>query len=274
MPSSSSLLARRLTHDGQRKLAPAFIDAREVAVAVHTSPNLVALHRVRIEDGALSRLHANVSAHQFDPAFSRDGRYHAYSMSSTSPQLVLVIQDQRDKREHAFRPRDARATARCPSFSPDASWIVFSLSDVNGHQIASVNREGEDLRLLTRSVGLNTSPAFSPDGRQIAFSSSRTGDFEIYVMDADGGNVRQLSDSPGLDTRPAWSPDGRRIAFASNRDGVYQIYVMQADGSGARRVGSDTERHDFAAWHPDGERLLVVAQRGGMSDLYLVEAPA
>ncbi|MBI2827107.1 MAG: PD40 domain-containing protein [Planctomycetia bacterium] len=274
MPSSSSLAMQRLTHDGQRKLAPAFIDAREIAVAVHASPNLVAIHRVRIEDGALARLHPTVAAHQFDPAFSRDGRYHAYSMSSTSPQLVLVIQDLRDKREHTFRPRDARATARSPSFSPDGSRIVFSLSDVNGHQIAGVNREGEDLRLLTRSTGLNTSPAFSPDGRQIAFSSSRTGDFEIYVMDADGANVRQMTDSPGLDTRPAWSPDGRRIAFTSNREGVYQIYVMQADGTAVRRVGSDNERHDFAGWHPDGERLLVVAERGGMSDLYLVEAPA
>jgi len=192
----------------------------------------VAIERFVLDDGSRQRLHPTIAAHQFDPAFSRDGRYHAFCQSSTSPQLVLVIQDLKEKREHAFRPRDARATARTPTFSPDGSRVVFSLSDVGGHHIASVNPQGGDLRLLTNSAGLNTAPAFSPDGRQIAFSSSRTGDFEIYTMDPEGGSIRQITESPGLDIRPAWSPDGTRIAFTSNRDGHYQTYVMNADGSG------------------------------------------
>ncbi len=271
MRSSSTTPAQRLTHDGQRKIAPAFISAGEIAVAVHTSPNLVAIERLWLGDGSRERLHPTLSAHQFDPAFSRDGRFHAFCLSSTSPQLVLVIQDLVEKREHVFRPREARATARCPTFSHDGSRVAFSMSDVSGHQIASVNREGGDLRLLTNSPGLNISPAFSPDGRQIAFSSSRGGDFEIYLMDADGGQIRQLTHSPGLDTRPAWSRDGERIAFTSNRDGHYQIYVMNVDGSGTRRLGDQRGRLDYASWYPDGEHLLAVSEAGGKSDLYLFD---
>jgi len=194
---------RRITHDGRRKLAPAFMSAEEIAVAVHVSPNLVALERVRLTDGSGERIHPTLTAHQFDPAFSRDGRYHAFSLSSTSPQLVLVIQDRLEKREYSFRPRDARATARSPSIAPDSSSVVFSLSDVTGHQIAAVSPLGQGLRLLTESAGLNTSPAISPEGDRIAFSSSRGGDFEIYVMDHDGSDVRRLTESPGLDTRTA-----------------------------------------------------------------------
>jgi Tol biopolymer transport system component len=264
---------QRITHDGRRKLAPAFISADEIAVAVHVSPNLVALARLRLADGSGERIHPTLAAHQFDPTFSRDGRYHAFSLSSTSPQLVLVIQDRVDKREYSFRPRDARATARSPSIAPDGSSVVFSLSDVTGHQIAAVGATGQGLRLLTESVGLNTSPAISPDGGRIAFSSSRNGDFEIYVMDADGSNIRRLTESPGLDTRPAWSPDGRRIAFTSNRDRQYQIYVMDADGSHVERVSEQPLRHDYAAWHPDGEHLLAVCEYGGASDLYLLTPP-
>lgn len=271
MGSSRPAPPRRLTQDGKRKLAPAFLSAQEIAVAVHESPNLVAIKRVRLQEGTQERLHPTVTAHQFDPAFSRDGRWHAFVQSANSPQMVLVIQDLRTRQEHVFRPREARATARCPTFSPDGTRVVFSLSDVSGHRIASVNLQGGDLRLLTSATGLNTSPAFSPSGTHIAFSSSRDGEFEIYVMDADGGNVRRLTRSPGLDTRPAWAPDGRRLAFTSNRDGRYQIYVMNADGSDQRRVRDHAGRDDYAAWHPDGRHLVVVSEVGGKSDLLLLE---
>jgi TolB protein len=264
---------RRLTDDGKLKLAPVFANSQEIVFATHEVPNLVALIRLNVMSGSRERLHPAVTAHQFDAAFSPDGRYHAYAMSSTSPQLVLVIQDLKDKQEFTFRPRDSRATVRGPSFAPDNSRVVFSLSDLGGHQIASVNLRGQDLRRLTESAGANISPAFSPDGSKIAFSSSRDGDFDIYVMDADGNNVRRLTKSPGLDVRPAWSPDGKRIAFTSNRDGNYEIYVMNADGSGLRRVTDYPGKDDFAAWHPDGKHLVIVSERQGKSDLYLVEAP-
>ena len=186
MDSSRTAAPRRLTHDGKRKLAPAFINAQEIAVAVHESPNLVAIKRCRLQDGAQERLHPAVTAHQFDPAFSCDGRWHAFVMSANSPQMVLVIQDLRTLQEQVFRPREARATARCPTFSAAGARVAFSLSDIGGHHVASVNLQGSDLKLLTNSVGLNTAPAFAPNGAQIAFGSSRDGEFEIYVMDEIG----------------------------------------------------------------------------------------
>jgi TolB protein len=264
----------RLTRDGRRKLAPVLAaGGREVVFAAHVSPNLVAIMRLKLADGSQERVHPALTAHQFDPAFSADGRYHCFAMSATSPQLVLVIQDTRDKAEAVFRPRDARATARHPSFAPDGSRVVFTLSDVGGQQIASVNPPGQDLRKLAESAGLSAWPSFSPDGRRIAFASSRQGDFQVYVMNADGGDVRRLTRGPGMSVRPAWSPDGRRIAFTSNRGGRYAVFVMNADGSGQRRVAESSDRDDFAAWHPDGRHLVIVRERGGKGDLYQVEVP-
>jgi TolB protein len=263
----------RLTADGKLKSAPAFAGPEEIVFAVHEAPNLVALRRLKVKEGIQELVHPAVKAHQFDAAYSADGRYHCFAMSSTSPQLVLVIQDAREKTEAVFRPREARAVVRGPSIAPDGRRVVFGLSDLGGHQIASVNMKGQDLKLLTNSPGTNTSPAFAPDGKRIAFSSSRDGDFEIYVMDADGGHVRRLTRSAGLDTRPAWSPDGKRIAFTSNRDGNYEIYVMNADGSALRRVTNHPGKDDYAAWHPDGKRLLAVSERGGKWDLYLYDVP-
>jgi Tol biopolymer transport system component len=259
--------------DGKLKSAPVFAGNEEIVFAVHEAPTLVALKRLKLKDGTQELVHPSLKAHQFDAAFSRDGRYHCFALSSTSPQLVLVIQDTRDKTEVVFRPLEARAVVRSPSIAPDGRHVVFSLSDVGGHHIASVNMQGQDLKRLTNSAGMNTSPAISPDGKRIAFSSSRDGDFEIYVMDADGSNVCRLTHSPGLDTRPAWSPDGSRIAFTSNRDGDYEIYVMNADGSGLRRVTHHPGKDDYPAWHPDGKKLLTVSERGGKWDLYLCDVP-
>jgi TolB protein len=264
--------ARRLTTDGTLKLAPVFVaNGDELVFATHEQPNLVAIVRLNLSDGSRQRVHPAVVNHQFDPAFSRDGRWHAFARSATSPQTVLVIEDTHDKKQSVFQPRESRATARNPSFAPDSSRIVFSLSDLGGHQIVSVDTKGQDTRRLTDAAGMNAWPAYSPDGRQIAFGSSRTGDFEIYVMNADGKNVRRLTYSRGFDARPAWSPDGARLAFTTNRDGNYEIYVMNADGSRPRNATSHPARDDHAAWHPDGRRLVFVSDRDGGSDLYTVK---
>jgi TolB protein len=259
-----------LTSDGTLKLAPVFLsDGDELAYATHEIPNLVSIVRLKLSDGSRRRMHPGVVSHQFDPAFSRDGRLHAYARSSTAPQMVLVIQDASGKKEAVYKPRESRATARNPSIAPDGSRVVFSLSDIGGHQIASVNAQAQDLKRLTDAAGMNAWPAYSPDGRKIAFGSSRSGDFEIYVMNADGSDLSRLTRSPGLDARPAWSGDGRQIAFTSNRDGNYEIYVMAADGSNPRNVTAHPARDDHVAWHPDGRRLLFVSDRDGGSDLYL-----
>jgi len=264
----------RLTTDGTLKLAPVFVNnGDEIVFATHEVPNLVSIVRLKLSDGSRRRMHPTVVNHQFDPAFSRDGRLHAYARSSTAPQLVLVIQDTQEKKESVFKPRESRATARNPSFAPDGARVVFSLSDLGGHQIMSVNTQGQDLKRLTDAAGMNAWPAYSPNGRKIAFGSSRSGDFEIYVMNADGSDLERLTRSPGFDARPAWSPDGTRIAFTSNRDANYDIYVMNADGSNPRNVTSDPARDDHAAWHPDGRQLVFVSDRDGGSDLYLAMAP-
>jgi TolB protein len=271
--TSDSTEPDRLTHDGARKLTPVFVAHGDAIVfAMHERPNLVALMRLRLKDGARERVHPTVASHQFDPAYSEDEKIHVYSRTATSPQSVLVIKEAREPKEFVFRPRDSRATARSPSVAPNGQRIAFSVSDVGGQQIASVNLKGEDLKILAPSAGINGWPAYSPDGRHIAFASSRDGDFEIYVMSTDGENLRRLTHSRGRDLRPAWSPDGQRIAFTSSRDGNEEIYVMAADGAHPRNLTHHPDRDDFPAWHPDGRHLVFVSERDGGSDLYRLDA--
>jgi Tol biopolymer transport system component len=253
-------------------MAPVFANSGDALVyAAHERPNLVALVQLGLHDGSRERLLPRAVNHQFDPSFSRDGRYLAYARTATSPQSELVIRDRREQRDTTFRPRDSRATVRYPSFALDGSRVAFWLSDVGGQQIATVDLKGQSLTILAPSGGINGWPSCSPDGREIAFASSRDGDFEIYTMDAGGHHVRRLTRSPGRDVRPVWSPDGRHIAFTSTRDGNEEIYIMSADGKNPRNVTRHADRDTDAAWHPDGRRLAFVSDRGGQCDLYLIE---
>jgi Tol biopolymer transport system component len=262
----------RLTRDGARKLTPTFLDGGTALVySAHERPNLVALVQLDRQSGSRHRVLPRVVNHQFDPAFSADGRSLAYARTTTSPQSELVIRDLHEQREVTFRPRDSRATVRHPSFAPDGLHVVFSLSDVGGQQIARVDVKGRDLTILAPSAGLNGWPSYAPDGTHIAFTSSRDGDLELYVMDAQGNHLRRLTRSSGRDLRPAWSPDGKQIAFTSARDGNEEIYLIDADGTRARNLTRHPDRDTESVWHPDGHRIAFVSDRGGQCDLYLID---
>ena len=260
---------RRITDDGLLKLSPTFVGAgAEIVYSVHDVPNRVSLVRLKVSDGTRERLFPTLGDHQFDAAFSRDGRFLCFAKSQGSPQLVLVIRDLMEQREREFRPEGARSTARTPRFAPDGNRIVFMLSAPGGQQIASVDARGENLVRLTTSEGINCWPSLSPDGARIVFSSSRSGNLELYIMNSDGGGVQRLTDTPLREMRPAWSPDGSRIAFTGVQDGNHEVYLMRPDGTDVRRLTDHPERDDFPTWHPDG-RLLTVSTRDGRCDLYL-----
>jgi TolB protein len=269
--SNTDLKTTRLTKDGRQKFDPVFVrGGEEIVYTVLESPTQMSLMRLKVSDGSVERLHPQATTTEFEAAFTPDGRYYCFVQSRSNLNLKLVIRDTKQRKDAIFDPGGGFAGMRRPTIAPDGSRVLFSMADAAGQQIYSVNIQGQDRKILTKS-SLNHWPAYSPDGKQIAFGSSRDGDFDLYVMDADGGNVRRLTKSPGIDMRPAWSPDGKRLAFTSNRDGNYVVYVMDADGANPRRITRNPERDDFAAWHPDGNRLVMVCERTGRFDLCLVE---
>lgn len=66
-------------------------------------------------------------------------------------------------------------------------------------EIGSINPDGGDFRLLTKSVPFvkpsnNVSPAWSPDGGKLVFVSDREGVWKLYTMNADGSDQSKVSD--------------------------------------------------------------------------------
>jgi TolB protein len=157
----------------------------------------------------------------------RDGDMEIYSMNG----------DGGDVRRLTNRPGPDGG----PFFSRDGSRIVFrgraleagpELDDYRALlkqglwrptslEIFVMNRDGSNLRQVTRNGAANFAPYFTPDGRRIIFASNqhnpRGRDFDLFLIGVDGTGLERVTHNDTFDGFPMFSPDGTKLVFASNR---------------------------------------------------------
>ena len=164
-----------------------------------------------------------------------------------------------------------------PKWSPDGKWLALTSTDGSPDGLTDVcimDIEGNRLKNLTQSPGIDEVGSWSPDGSKIVFSSNRDGNGEIYVMDSNGKNQVNLTNHPALDAAPTWSPDGTRIAFHSNREGDQDdIYAMNPDGANVVNLTRHPWEDRAPAWSPDGRWIAYHAfQVRTPPDIYVMDA--
>jgi Tol biopolymer transport system component len=85
-----------------------------------------------------------------------------------------------------------------------------------------MDRDGRNLRQVTRLGGANFAPSWHPDGKRLVFASNvhdpRGRDFDIYMINVDGTGLERVTFNDTFDGFPMFSPDGTRLVFASNRN--------------------------------------------------------
>ena len=85
-----------------------------------------------------------------------------------------------------------------------------------------MNRDGTNLRQVTKLGGANFAPSWHPDGKRLIFASNmhepKGRNFDLYLIKADGTDVERVTFNDTFDGFPMFSPDGKRLVFASNRD--------------------------------------------------------
>jgi TolB protein len=158
---------------------------------------------------------------------------------------------------------------RSPSWSPDASHIVFASRRNGNWDLYVMRADGSNLRRLTDHPAYDGEPVWSPDGLRIAFSSARDGNLEIFALDLSSGDARRLTSHPAADSQPTWSPDGRRIAFTSWRDGNQEIYIVEAESGAVINLTNHPAPDHSPAWSPDGRRIAFISDRDGGGNLHI-----
>lgn len=204
------------------------------------------------------------------PAWSPRGDHIAFAFGTFFPAILgpssAAIAVIRTDGSGLTMLTDTTENAGFPSWSPDASQLVYRVARDGRSALMIVDIVTHASRQLTDGTSNDNSPAWSPRGDRIAFTAKRDGDddYDIYSIRPDGGDLRRLTNSPGNDSHPAWSPDGEWIAFTSARGGFKdeaplhpfnpqpygEICVMRADGSDTRVLTDDQFEEGTPTWIP------------------------
>jgi Tol biopolymer transport system component len=118
----------------------------------------------------------------------------------------------------AFRGRTLTAGAEMDEYRTlleEALWRPTQL------ELFVMNRDGSDMRQVTKLGGANFAPSWHPDGKRLIFASNiadpKGREFDIYLVNLDGSGLERVTFNDTFDGFPMFSPDGTRLVFASNR---------------------------------------------------------
>lgn len=163
---------------------------------------------------------------------------------------------------------NAGNVSRDPSPSPDGTQLVFAVSQIDAmgqpqNDLFIVNRNGLNMRWLTRMPGMEDAPEWSPDGTKILFSySGPQGEGnDIYTINPDGTGLTNVTAAlPATMGKrdPRWSPDSRRIAFIGIENSQYKVWTIGVDGTAAMKVTTDVGFDQAPTWSPAGDRIAFV----------------
>jgi TolB protein len=97
-----------------------------------------------------------------------------------------------------------------------------------------MNRDGGNLRQVTKLGGANFAPSWHPDGKRLIFASNihdpKGRNFDMYLINVDGTGLERVTFNDTFDGFPMFSPDGKQVVFASNRqspEGETNVFIAE-----------------------------------------------
>lgn len=194
------------------------------------------LYRAKTDGSGLTRLTTS-PGYDAEPTVAPDGLITFTSVRDGDMEIYTMQPDGSDVRRLTRRPGpdggpffswDGRQIAfrgrpldDGPEFDDYRALLTQALWRPTELELFVMNRDGSNLRQVTRLGGANFAPSWHPDGKRLIFASNvgdpKGRDFDIYLMNLDGTGLERVTDNHTFDGFPMFSPDGRRLVFASNR---------------------------------------------------------
>lgn len=137
-----------------------------------------------------------------------------------------------DGKQIAFRGRTLTDGAEMDDYR---SLLKQGLWRPTSLELFVMDRDGGNLRQVTKLGGANFAPSWHPDGKRLIFASNigdpKGRDFDIYMVNLDGTGLERITFNDTFDGFPMFSPDGKHLVFASNRnaraEGETNVFIAE-----------------------------------------------
>ncbi len=174
------------------------------------------------------------------------------------------------------RLTDDPASDMMPSWSPDASQIVFATVRTDSSQIFIMNKDGSGRKQITFDNS-NDWPVWLPDAKSIVFrATDGNGLWWWRFINLENSEIQNLTE-PSFDffyQKLTWSPDGKQIAYMSmeeqkaRNDGSSQIHIRNIEGTSDQALTDNIWANILPVWSPDGQCIAFLSEMHGQYDIY------
>ncbi|MFN0165255.1 MAG: prolyl oligopeptidase family serine peptidase [Bryobacteraceae bacterium] len=156
-------------------------------------------------------------------------------------------------------------------WSPDSRRIAFTrrpharAGSHHSGDLAVVNADGTDFRIVLERPGYDGFPRWSPDGRRIAFISTGRYDWvrisNLFAIDLASNQVRNLSAEFDESVKEfQWTSDGSRLLFLAGQGVSTQLFAADPRQGGVRRISVGGDVLSDLSITPDGRVCAFVRQ--------------
>lgn len=221
------------THETSPECPPKPSFARGYVWPIHNGYDL---YRADADGGGITPL-TRTPGYDAEATVAPDGLIVFTSVRDGDLEIYSMKADGSDVRRLTIRPGPDGG----PFFSHDGTQIVFRGRSLQAGpelteyrallkddlwrptelELFVMDRDGQNMRQLTRLGGANFGPSWHPDGKRIIFASNigdpKGRDFDLYLINVDGSGLERVTFNDTFDGFPMFSPDGRHLVFASNR---------------------------------------------------------
>jgi TolB protein len=139
-------------------------------------------------------------------------------------------------------------------------------------QLAVMDQDGANVRLLTDGATLVLAPRLSRSAGQLLYTSYQAGQPRVVLMDAPSGQRRVLESIRGMAFAPRFAPDGRRAVYSASEGGATNIYAIDLGSGATTRLTTSSNIDTAPSYSPDGAQIVFESDRGGTQQLYVMGA--
>jgi TolB protein len=139
-------------------------------------------------------------------------------------------------------------------------------------QLAIMDQDGANVRILTKSKAIVLTPRFSPNQQEVTYMSFEGDQPRVYLLQLETGQREVVGNFPGMTFSPRFSPDGQRVIMSLQEKGNANIYTMDLRSRTTTRLTSTAAIDTSPSYSPDGQRIVFESDRGGRQQLYVMNA--